>query len=456
MRNRISGLLPGQPDPDLLNRLFFVQQVCLILIVQMGGMTLCARLSSGLRSLLPEALTTMPALPAIAVLLCALSLFLSESERSALSLLLGRGAAACAACAAIASLFLDVVPSPAGIGFSVSSTAGGLTSGSHSLLFSAAFFLVANILYLVRSTDRTISAITDGLACVLSLLVMILVMDFLFSAFQTGTSTSAEPVSPETLTCLLLLSVVALLRRAEYGILSFFLGYGMGSRIGRAILPALLVLPFLLEIGRAHLIDAHAISVHYTSAVLTASATVVSIALLFIVASHINKMQSEIQDLGLRDELTGLYNVRGFYLLAEQSLLLAKRAQQQFGVLFIDLDNLKQINDSYGHTAGSTLLVEMARMLDSTFRETDVIGRVGGDEFLVAGQFEQGTIVPAIERLKACAGACFPGTNRRFPLSFSMGYAPILDPQETLKEMVVRADQAMYDNKRQKKLLATV
>lgn len=456
MPKKISGSLHGQPEPALLNRIFFVQQVCLILTVQMALVTLCARLSTTLHSLVPESLAAMPALPAIAALFCSLSLFLSEPGRAKRALMLARAAAVCAAFAVIIFLLLVLRPAHTGFSSSLFFAPGELAPGIPSLLASAAFFLLAAVIFLVRSTRRISSAITDVLAGVLCLLVLIPALEFLFSAFQAGTSASAEFVPLETLTCLLLLTVVALLRRAEYGTLSLFLGSGLGSRIGRVILPALLVLPLLFELGQAHLIDTQVLSTDSISAIFTAGATLVSVLLLFLVVSHINKLQTEIQDLSLRDELTGVYNVRGFYLLAEQSLLLAKRAHQQFGVLFVDLDDLKQINDSFGHTAGSTLLVELARILGSTFRETDVIGRVGGDEFLVAGQFEQATICSAMERLQTCAALGFSRTNRRFPLSFSMGYAPLLGPQETLKEMVMRADHAMYDNKRQKKQLTTV
>lgn len=455
MRNRISGLVPGQPDPDLLNRLFFVQQVCLLLVVQMGVITLCARLSPGLQSILPETLTSMPLFSAIVALFCALALFLSEQGKSARTVALGNGIAICAACAAFGTLCERLAAAPGGMAFLLPSGAGMIVSGSPSLASPAAFFLLASVIFLLRAEDRKVSYIADAQACILGLLVMILLMEFLFSEFQVEGSTLTGLTSPQTLTCLLLLTVVALLRRAEYGIFSFFLGHGMGNRIGRALLPALLVLPFVFELGRAHLVNAQILSPLYISAIFAAFATLVAVALLFLVASHINKMQAEIHDLGLRDELTGLYNVRGFYLLAEQAMLLAKRAHQDFGVLFIDVDNLKQINDSKGHTAGSTLLVETSRLLRSTFRDTDVIGRVGGDEFVVAGQFDPGIINSAIERLNACAASSCADPNRLSALSLSMGYAPILRPQETLKELVMRADHAMYDEKRQKKLFAT-
>jgi diguanylate cyclase (GGDEF)-like protein len=181
-------------------------------------------------------------------------------------------------------------------------------------------------------------------------------------------------------------------------------------------------------------------------------ATMTSFALLVYLALRINRMQTEIQDLTLRDELTGLYNVRGFHLLADQALRLARRAQQPFSVLFVDIDDLKKINDVHGHNAGSASIAEAAQLLNETFRETDVIGRIGGDEFVVAGQFSEESIVFAIERLDEAAAKISGQKDRLFGLSLSMGFAVNeANPNETLRGLLARADKAMYDVKRLKK-----
>jgi diguanylate cyclase (GGDEF)-like protein len=130
------------------------------------------------------------------------------------------------------------------------------------------------------------------------------------------------------------------------------------------------------------------------------AAAMLSFVLLLFLAWRINNMEIKIHNFSLRDELTGLYNLRGFHLLAEQSLRLAYRNQLPFSVLFIDLDNLKQINDSLGHSTGSAFLAETGVILRGAFRETDVLGRIGGDEFAVAGQFGQMAISLAAQRLR--------------------------------------------------------
>jgi diguanylate cyclase (GGDEF)-like protein len=192
----------------------------------------------------------------------------------------------------------------------------------------------------------------------------------------------------------------------------------------------------------------------YTTATLASLAFIVSLALLLYLAWRINAMELEIRDLSLRDALTDLYNVRGFRLLAEQSLRMARRSHLPFSVLFIDVDNLKRTNDTYGHQAGSELLVETGRILKSSFRETDVLGRIGGDEFVVAGQFSQSGISLAVERIEESAAIRNRESGSPATLSFSAGYVTAEAAEHpSLDELLAKADAAMYDQKRAKKIV---
>ncbi|HET7102085.1 MAG TPA: GGDEF domain-containing protein, partial [Terriglobia bacterium] len=138
--------------------------------------------------------------------------------------------------------------------------------------------------------------------------------------------------------------------------------------------------------------------------------------------------------------------------LAEQTLRLAKRAKMPFSVLFIDLDGLKQINDQLGHRTGSEYLVETGELVSSCFREGDVKGRFGGDEFVVAGQFSIAGIQIAVQRLEAAVAEKNKRSSRPFPLSFSVGHVTTdYYSTETLEQMVSKADEAMYEQKKHKK-----
>jgi diguanylate cyclase (GGDEF)-like protein len=87
--------------------------------------------------------------------------------------------------------------------------------------------------------------------------------------------------------------------------------------------------------------------------------------------------------ISLTDELTGLYNRKGFFTLAEHRFKIAKRQKSGLLMLYANVDNLKEINDAYGHEEGDNLLKETANILKSIYRKSDIVARIGGDEFMV-------------------------------------------------------------------------
>jgi diguanylate cyclase (GGDEF)-like protein len=155
--------------------------------------------------------------------------------------------------------------------------------------------------------------------------------------------------------------------------------------------------------------------------------------------------------LSLLDELTGLYNRRGFYSLANQHIKLSRRTGRKLLLLFADMDGLKQINDTLGHQAGDLALQTAAELLQATFRTSDVVCRLGGDEFMIlAIDAREGGAIALGERLQAAIDS-HNAHNHHPPLELSWGvacYDPGLDtPLETL---VSQADQALYEHKREK------
>jgi diguanylate cyclase (GGDEF)-like protein len=116
------------------------------------------------------------------------------------------------------------------------------------------------------------------------------------------------------------------------------------------------------------------------------------------------------------------------------------------------VDELKQINDKLGHQAGSDVLVQTAELLKTTFRDSDVVGRIGGDEFALCGQFSPTAISIAALRLKAGANLHRPDGMEHAPLSLSVGYVTSGEHQnDSLEDLLARADEAMYEQKRRKK-----
>ena len=167
----------------------------------------------------------------------------------------------------------------------------------------------------------------------------------------------------------------------------------------------------------------------------------------------LQRQADQLRALSLVDELTGLYNRRGFLTLATQQLKLCDRTMRPALVVFVDLDGMKRINDELGHDFGDQALIETANTLRHCFRYSDVVARLGGDEFVAlaidAAQDMGGTIQQRLYEKLAELNAK-PG--RQFELQFSVGTAPY-DPAraEMIEEVLARADSAMYEQKRVRK-----
>ncbi len=161
------------------------------------------------------------------------------------------------------------------------------------------------------------------------------------------------------------------------------------------------------------------------------------------------RMEMEIRGLSLTDDLTGLRNRRGFTLLAEQEVKLAHRIKRSMLLFFGDVDDLKEINDSFGHTQGDLALMEVAALLKETFREADILARFGGDEFVVLAvdaAFESADILT--NRVQDILEAHNQQGDRLYHLTLSIGITRY-DPEApcTVSELIAQADGLMYDQK---------
>jgi len=162
------------------------------------------------------------------------------------------------------------------------------------------------------------------------------------------------------------------------------------------------------------------------------------------------RMEETLRALALIDELTGLYNRRGFFTLAEQQLKTADRVKRRMVLLFADFDGLKQINDTLGHPEGDRALIETADILRETFRESDIIARIGGDEFVMLAIETNGSPAEILTaRLQENLAARNARKGRRYKLSLSVGLARY-DPERpcSIDDLLAQADRAMYERKR--------
>src|SRR4030095_8438056 len=158
----------------------------------------------------------------------------------------------------------------------------------------------------------------------------------------------------------------------------------------------------------------------------------------------------ELHALSLIDELTGLYNRRAFMTLGDHQLKIARRHNSSVTLAFADLDGLKAINDGCGHMWGDFALKDIGLILKSTFRESDVIARIGGDEYAILWIAHAPVSYDALHsRLKAGVAAYLRTEPRPYSLSLSIGFSHYQHGfAETLEDMLFETDRRMYVEKR--------
>ena len=163
-------------------------------------------------------------------------------------------------------------------------------------------------------------------------------------------------------------------------------------------------------------------------------------------------IERKLVELTLVDELTGLTNRRGFKLLAAQLINMADRMQVNATLLFIDVDNLKQINDHFGHAEGDQALIFTAKILKSTYRSADIIARIGGDEFVIlALNMAEDTKEAMLSRLEERM-IIHHLENQKYKLSFSVGFSCYeWNNPRSFEALLHAADQSMYERKRVEK-----
>lgn len=161
-----------------------------------------------------------------------------------------------------------------------------------------------------------------------------------------------------------------------------------------------------------------------------------------------NKNQSELRQWSLKDELTGLHNRRSFYLLAEQEMKSARREKRNLLFTFLDINGLKVINDGFGHNAGDRTIRAMAELLNETFRSSDIVARLSGDEFAV---LSHDATVEAAQIMAERLETAIKNFRMRFPFDFSFSWGTSLfrfELPSRLEDLMAEADHHMYERKK--------
>lgn len=166
--------------------------------------------------------------------------------------------------------------------------------------------------------------------------------------------------------------------------------------------------------------------------------------------ARLQNSNAQLQELATHDTLTGVFNARAYYQLCDQSIHLATRRDSAFSVLFVDLDHFKKINDTHGHAAGDLVLKAVANTLQTGIRKSDILGRIGGEEFSIflPDTMEAGALLLA-ESLREQIEALMPQLpSGPIRITASIGVASSSVGQ-AMHEIQQQADQAMYHAKAQ-------
>ncbi len=165
--------------------------------------------------------------------------------------------------------------------------------------------------------------------------------------------------------------------------------------------------------------------------------------------TRMQESNDRLRDMAMRDMLTSVLNAHTYYEICDRQILVANRQNAPYSVLFVDLDHFKDINDTYGHATGDSVLRAVAQCLSSTLRASDVLGRVGGEEFSIflPNTDTKGATTLAesirsdIETLKPSFG------EHTLRITASIGVAGNEQTDQTMLEIQKRADRAMYSAK---------
>ena len=440
----------SQPDLRLLERMAGMRVWLLAAAALIAGFVLLGWLVPRFGTLLPNAWALMKANSALCVLLCAGALALGETAATPVANRVAQSCAAVALLLALCALAEHGGGWLHGVSVLFASDASALRPGLMSVQTASYFALLSSVLLLERKGQppRWVSVGQDVLGVSFLALTLLLLAGYGFGAARLVGQDAFTRTSPQTLSCMVLLCVAWSTRRSQIGLFSVLWGLGIGSRIARQSLPILLLLPFALVAAASYLTLIGEVAAPYAVAMTSAAFAVLLLMLGMLAARRINDLERDLRDMSLTDELTRVYNRRGFYLLGEHALLEAQRSGAPLSVLFLDLDGLKNVNDTHGHEVGSRFIADVADLLQETFRNCDVLGRIGGDEFAVVIHADEDGVQPSLQRLEQ-GRQRMASAGKPYELSYSLGVATALGTEEAnFSELVDQADAQMYEAKR--------
>ena len=443
----------GQTDLVIMARLETFIPVCLVLSSLMALAIIMAWTIPGFVTLLPDGWWLMKANTALAILLCTVSSALNWRNNGILPRILMRVSALGAALLACGAL----VQHSFGIGASLSTLFANDAMSTHPGLMSAqsgVFIILLSTVSFVNIRSRGyLGYAMDCMYSSLLALIFVFFAGYLFNADSLIGQSNLVKISPQTLACLSLLTYVQIVRRDPFKFVSSFMGLGIGSKFSQIMLPVAVLISYALFYLEKIQIEKWGAGTYTAIAISAALMATLLGTIISIMARKINSLEFDLRQSSLTDDMTKLYNRRGFNLFAEQVLSNSRRFILPVTVIYCDVDGLKKVNDEQGHEVGSRMITDVSSILNSIFRNNDVVGRIGGDEFAVVSYGNMKSLDVALQRLKEAIDEENCSLNKPYRISVSIGSVesnPLTN--ESLDDLLRNADEAMYRQKVSKKV----
>jgi diguanylate cyclase (GGDEF)-like protein len=448
----------SKPDLDVLVLLAWLEKLFLAAVAVLAGAILCLWYIPPLAAFAPPGWSKMTALAAIGMVLTTASLALSAPRRSDVAMLFGRAIAFLVLAIGILVLLTFSSGLELGIPHLLPIDPAAPDHG-HPSLQTAMFFVLSGFsVAFIRQSKSSLSIAVDFCALALIVLTMFQIGNYAFRVVEVVNPSTAFKTSPQTLFCVCMLVFVITARRAiKGGILSVLVSRGMGGRAMRKLMPGILVLPFFWLLLIGFLSRPGWLAETYARAIVAPLMALMQFGVTAWLAQRTNAIERELQLQSLTDELTDVFNRRGFYAVANYAMLNAARLETGMVLFFFDLDGLKEVNDRLGHEAGSALLKRFAGILAVAFRKADVVARVGGDEFVVLATNTQDCVAADIlARLAREVERSNSHNPAAGEIAYSAGSVEISNPGTAkIDHLIAQADALMYEHKQlRKRLLA--
>ncbi len=445
------------PDPKILNRLTKASVICLSLAFIIAATILTAWLMPSIGSALPTGWYKMQATTSLTILLFIISLIIKQKKRTTFPIFASNACTSVALIIMVIALLEHWQGRTAIIGKYL--TAASTLSKVHpTSLQSASILLLLGLSLLINVKRRDLLGyINDAFILLLIFLNLMFISGYFFNAFFLVAHSSEILISSQTLICITMLNVVQMIRRAPHGLYSVLISGGIGGYLARVSLPFSIFISYAIVFFNDRLLVIGTLSFPYAAAI-TATVLATLLVIVIIIFSHkINALSKRIEDLAIIDDLTSIYNRRGFYLHAEQALLDARRSATEITLFLFDLDGLKKVNDTLGHDTGSALIREFAALLRHNFRSNDIVARIGGDEFVALSKETENDSINTLKRLLRTTEARNNTGESSYLIKFSVGKVNV-DPLEkaSLDQLLARADIKMYRNKLERHAKANI